>query len=123
MWLITSITFPSAVTAADWVYVAGEWTQYHYDPSSLEVVDSSERRVRVLIDGVPASAYTFGPSVSLTATYDCLLPAVLYASETWHSGALGTGDITQHTDGLEEEGWKEILNNDELALRNALCGI
>jgi len=120
--LIAFIAFPPAVSASDWAYVAGEWTKYHYDPSSLEIVDSSERRVRVLIDDVPASAYTFGPSVSVTATYDCLLPAVLYESETWYSGSLGTGDITQHTDGLGKNGWQEILDSDELALRNSLCG-
>lgn len=119
--LMAFIALPSAASATDWVYVAGKWTKYHYDPSSLEIVDNNERRVRVLIDDVPASAYTFGPSVSLIATYDCLLPAVLYERETWHSGSLGTGDITQHTDGLEEEGWAEILNSDELALRNSLC--
>lgn len=119
--LIAFIGLPSAVGATDWAYVAGEWTKYYYDPSSLEIVDSSERRVRVLIDDVPASAYTFGPSVSVIATYDCLLPAVLYESETWYSGSLGTGDIMHHTDELEKNGWQEILDSDELALRNSLC--
>lgn len=120
-WFLAFFALPSAASATDWVYVAGEWTKYHYDPSSLEILDSNDRRVRVLIDDVPASTYTFGPSVSVIATYDCSLPADLYESETWHSGSLGTGDITQHTDGLEEEGWMEILNSDELALRDSLC--
>ena len=119
------LTFlPQKSLAQSWVHVTGnrEHTAYYYDAFDIIEISKGRWRVKVLVDNIPRSATTFGPSQTYEAVYDCRLPKILYISETWYSQRMGEGNITEYFEFSDaDRKWQRIFLESDGLIRELLC--